>query len=417
MIQAGFGRGTIRFPAEIFPLEGFCGVHDDPHVRLMVLRCEESAFALLEAELVIIPNSAIDRWRNMISGAFEIDRDHVVMQMTHAITTPHEPGPMGPPDKRPEPTEEDLRKRNIYHTVTDAAVTDAIRQAKETMSSAALGWGAGPCDVNVSCDVETPFGWWLGTNPDGYSNHTMTVLRVNSREGGMKGLLVSFGMKPAAIDNAGQKEGKRLISSEIAGVFCEKMEAVYGVPVIYSVSAGGNQIPRQTALGHGVSEDGKPFDTDEGPEAGFRYAEVQGAEMCEAAKSIVDSITCEAEAVDSAWEDCAIRWQRRRGGPRKLSKSVAHEPQGETEVTANLFRLGDTTFVMVRPELTAEVERYLLNKSPAKRTILMTLTNGEMKCLAHQEAFAQNTYESQGGLMPGAAEALMDTIIKTMEGM
>ena len=56
-MKAGFGKGTIRFPQEFFPQEGFCGVHDDPHVRLMVLEAEDGALALLEAELVIIPDS------------------------------------------------------------------------------------------------------------------------------------------------------------------------------------------------------------------------------------------------------------------------------------------------------------------------------------------------------------------------
>ena len=177
-VKAGFGKGTICFQKSLFPLEGFSGIHDDPHVRLMVLQFKETAFALLEAELVIVPQRSIDTWREMIRQAFNIPVEQTVVQMTHAITTPHEPGPMGPPDRRPAPTEEDLRKRAIYYEALDRAVAEAIESAKKDMGEAGLGWSNGICNVNVNCDIETPCGWWIGNNPDAYSNHQMTVLRV-----------------------------------------------------------------------------------------------------------------------------------------------------------------------------------------------------------------------------------------------
>lgn len=415
-MKAGFGKGTIRFPQEFFPQEGFRGVHDDPHVRLMVLQFADNAFALLEGELVIIPQSAIDRWRKRISEAFAIPYEQTVVQMTHAITTPHEPGPLGPPDKRPEPTEEDLRKRRIYHDVTDRAVEEAIAQARRSFGDAVLGWGSGECAVNVNCDVETPFGWWLGADPAGYSDHTLRILRVNGIDGSMKGMFVSFGMKPAAIDNAGRKENARLVSSEIAGAFCEKLEKRYGVPVIYSVSAGGNQLPRVTALKYEVTENGEVIEHDEGPEQGFRYAETLAEEMCRAAIPAIDAIDCKEADGSTAWTSAVIRWERRRGGPRKLRKVIDHTQAGEVELTAEVFTLGDTAFVLVRPEMTAECGRYLMERSPYEKTILMTLTNGEMKCLPDAKSFERGTYEAQGSnLMPGAAEALLDTIIQRME--
>lgn len=417
-IEAGFGTGTICFPEELFPVEGFCGVHDDPHMRLMLLRLKDTAFALLEAELVIIPRTSIQGWREKISNAFGIPAEQVVVQMTHAFTTPHEPGPMGPPHLRPEPTEEDLRKRKIYHEVTDRAVDEAIGEALKDLSDAVLGWGSGQCAVNVSCDVQTPFGWWLGANDSGYSNHTMTVLRINDTAGKLKGIFVSFGMKPAAVDNAGRKENKRLISSEVAGVFCKKMEDTYGVPVIYSVSAGGNQIPKKTALRHEVAAQGETREIDEGVEQGMLYAEEQGARMCADAKKILETISCGETNYDGQWAECSLRWPRRKGGPRTLQRAPIHTPEGEGELSAELFRLGETVFVMVRPEMTAEAEQLLLAAVPDKRIVLMTLTNGDMKCLPEEDAFRRGTFEAQGShMMPGGAEALIAAIAEKIAAM
>lgn len=417
-IKAGFGKGTIHFPETLFPLEGFSGVHDDPHVRLMVLKLPNAAFALLEAELVIVPQSSVDLWRDKLAKAFAIPREQTVVQMTHTFTTPHEPGPMGPPHLRPEPTEEDLRKRKIYHEVTDRAVDEAIHEAMKNLSDAVLGWGSGECAVNVNCDVETPFGWWLGSDPEGYSNYTMTVLRCEDTFGQLRGLLVSFGMKPAAIDNAGRKENLRRISSEVSGAFCNKMEKALGVPVIYAVSAGGNQIPYKSATRHEVSEQGETIEIDEGVAQGLKYADEISDEMTAACSKIVKEIRCQENVLDGKWQHCSMLRARRRGGPRKLTKELTHTPEGETTISADIFQMGKSAFVMVRPEMTAECERLLREENRDQRVILMTLTNGEMKCLPDQASFDKGTYEAQGSnLMPGAAEALIRVVSDTIRTM
>lgn len=414
-MKAGFGRGTVVFPQDFFPQEGFCGIHEDPHIRLMVLTFAQGAFALLEGELVIIPKSAIERWRGMVAEAFSIPYEQTVVQMTHAITTPHEPGPLGPPGRRPEPTAEDLRKREIYHRVTDKAVEEAIAEAKRNFGDAMLGWGAGECQVNVSCDLETSFGWWVGANPAGYSNHRMTVLQLTDPDRHLKGLLVSYGMKPAAIDNAGKAKQKRLVSPEIAGLFCDRLENKYGVPVLYAVSAGGNQIPKTTALYSIVEPDGSVKEIDLGPEAGLRAAEAQAAEMAACADGIIQTIEATDIPEAAAWKQVSLPWTRRRGGPRKLLRELVNSPEGETELTADLVRFGDTALVLVRPEMTAECEKYLQERSPVGRTLLLTLTNGEMKCLPDRAAYDRATYEAQGAnLMPGAAEALLDAVLETI---
>ena len=40
-LKVGAGCAEIRFPEEIFPIEGFKGIHDAPHVRLCVIDCGE----------------------------------------------------------------------------------------------------------------------------------------------------------------------------------------------------------------------------------------------------------------------------------------------------------------------------------------------------------------------------------------
>lgn len=273
-------------------------------------------------------------------------------------------------------------------------------------------------ETPFNCDVETPFGWWLGNDPDGYSNHSMTVLRCDDDSGELKGILVSFGMKPSAIDNAGRKENQRQISSEICGAFCNKMETAFGVPVIYAVSAGGNQVPCKSAFRHQVNAQGEVLEIDEGVTQGLAYADELSDEMYAACAGIVKEIRCQESVLDGKWSGCSMPWTRRRGGPRKLTRKVTHTAEGETAITADLFQMGATTFVMVCPEMTAECERLLRAENPNHRVILMTLTNGEMKCLPDQSSFEKGTYEAQGSnLMPGAAEVLIGIVSEKIRDM
>lgn len=418
VVKAGFGKGTIRFPDSLFPVEGFTGVHDDPHARLMVLETEAEQMALLAVELVNIPRSAVAAWREQISTAFGIPLEKIWVHMTHAITTPHEPGPMGPPDKRPAPTAEDERKKKLFHEVANAAVAEAIEGAKADLSEARLGWGTGTCNANVNRDVETPYGWWIGKKGDGPSNHTMTLLRVDGLDGAPKGFLISYGLKPCAVDNAGMRDGTRLVSAEVCGACCNQVEEAYGVPTLYCMSAAGDQIPAKTAFSECVDDEGQVHLNDEGPEQGFVYLEELSREMSGCALAIAKGITCDEEVEQAGWANVSFRWEKRKGGRRVLSKELASIPDGEMEVTSEVFRLGNAAFVAVRPEVTTPVEADLLARSPYAHTILLSMTNGEMKYLTERAAFERGTWEAQSCmLMPGAAEKLVDEVVAKLDAL
>ena len=411
ILRAGFGKGIIHFAEEMLPLEGFCGIHDDPHIRLMVLKTGQEELAILAAELVNIPKSAIARWRTQIAEAFAMEEQKVLIHMTHAITTPHEPGPMGPPDKRPEPSEEDIRKKELFHASIDAAAEEAIIAARADFSEARVGIGTGHCDVSVNRDIHTPFGWWIGARGEGISNHTMTILKLEDLQGNTKGLLVSYGLKPCAVDNAGMREGIRLISSEVCGAFCRQMEEVYQAPTLYCMSAAANQVPYRTALTEWVDEDGNVQQQDEGPERGFAYMDEVSRRMTKSARNIVDKISTAESAKPAGWKYVSFEWTRRKGGPRRLIRELTHTPDGSMEVRAEIFGLGEIAFVAVRPEVTAELEAELLAGSPYTHTLLLSMTNGEMKYLPDERGFALGTWEAQSSmLMPGGADRLLQEI-------
>lgn len=184
-LKAGAGIGTINFPETMFPGEGFKGVHDAPHVRVLVLDCGERV-AIASVELVNIPDESISLSRKIIGEKTGTKVENVWIHATHAITTPH--APHGRPG---EPlSEENKAKFQVYMDTVEAAVTEAADAAAASFTDAVFGTGEGHCDVNTNRDIETPFGWWVSIEPNGISNKTATVIKVNDSDGKAIGVLI-----------------------------------------------------------------------------------------------------------------------------------------------------------------------------------------------------------------------------------
>lgn len=415
---AGFGRGTICFQQEMFPTEGFCAVHDEPHVRLMVLKTPQDAFALMVLELVICPPDMLRAWRERIGEAFALPAEKVWVHVNHTITTPHEPGPKGLPDKRPAPTEADLRRKALYREAVETAVEQAICSAREDLSAATLGWGAGECRINGNRDVETPYGWWVGPAGDGLSNHRFYILRLNRTDGSPKGLVLFYGIKPCAADNSGMQNDTRLVSSDVTGAACRALEERFGVPAMFCMTAAGDQVPVRQSLLDTVSETGEVFQRDEGAERGLVYAAKLGKELADSVEAVVRIVECSAPAGETRWAHVSFPWDKRRSGRRQLCRTLTHEWDGQAEVTAELFCLDDTAFVAVRPEVNAATEKELAENSSFARTILISMVNGDSKYMPEQSAFDRATWEAQSSMfMPGAAEKLTEAVCETLKNM
>lgn len=404
--QAGFGKGVIRFPDALFPIEGFCGIHDDPCARLMVIQAGETGFALASLELVMLPDPLIGRCKEIIESHTGIPAQQIWVHVTHAISTPHEPGPKGPPNKRPPATEEDKKQQKLYSAAIEAAMGQAAVEAARNLAPARLGWGQGDCHVTCNRDVETPYGWWMGLNPDGLSNHTMMVLRVESMSGGPLGFFVSYSVKPCAVDNAGMENGTRLVSSDVGGVCVETLERQYGVPALFCISAAGDQVPREQAILDVVDGDGKYHHRDFGVDKGMEIIARLGAEMGQDALNIAAGIVCDTAEIGLNFGEIQFDWDSKPGRPSGPSKTAPDAPsEGMRQVSAELVMLGDTALVGTRPEINCKTELELKEASPVARTLLMMMVNGGMKYMPDWEAYAKNTFESQSSfLRQGAAE-------------
>lgn len=421
-LKAGFGRGEIVFPQEMFPVEGFTGVHDSPYARLMVLESGDVKIAIATLEMVNVPPRGIELCQSVIAEKTGTLRERIWVHVTHPVTTMHEPGPMGPPDRRPPETEEDRARKRLYYQALERAITEAAQQAADSFGAAKLGWGAGRCEVNRNRDVETPFGWWVGLNPDGPSNKTMTLLRVEDLDGAPKGFFISYGLKPCAIDMAGMRTQDRQVSSDVGGACCRAVEERFGVPTLFCCGASGDQMPREQAFVETVTPDGRSVPKDDGVAKGLEIVARLGAEMGRDAISIAEQTKCTETEAAIAHRKLAFQWPARDGRPGGRRGPAApvkeYVADGERTVDAEIITLGNAAFVAEKPEVNCQTELELKAQSPFAHTCLICMVNGGMKYMPDRLAYERNTFEAQSSmLLPGAAERFVETVTDALKEM
>ena len=293
-------------------------------------------------------------------------------------------------------------------TVTQAAA-EAAASAVTSLCPARMGVGTGTCDVNINRDVETPAGYWIGFNPEGPSNKTATILRFEDDEGAAIANVISYGLKPCAIDNSEMEQGTRLVSSDIPGRVCLHLEQEYGVPCLFMMAAAGDQVPKEQALVECVDADGTVRKVDAGVQKGLEIVERLGTQMEDDMRDIITGIRCTQKKVDVKTGSVSIPWDTKGRMKMEPRQTVEFKAEGITDIAAEVITIGDVALIALKPELNTITEAQLQFASPYEHTLIASMTNGGQKYMPDAESYEKVTWEAQSSqLMPGAAEAWVE---------
>lgn len=403
-------------------MEGFRGIHDHPAVRVLLLRCgEQVAVACLE--LVMLSPDGIDAIKRKISEITNTKCENIWVHTTHAITTPHAPhAPMGMGGVALEISEEEKKtleyKLGLYMGALLEAVSQAAEGAARTFQRAKMGVGAGQCHVNVNRDVQTPYGWWIGFAPGEPSNHTATVLRFEGENGELIAGLISYGLKPCAIDNSEMDQGTRLISSDVPGFACQLLEERFGAPCLFAMSAAGDQVPLRQAWYDVVEPDGSIRKVDLGVQAGLEIVDQLGRKMAGEIAPVLEGISCDQSAPAIRLSEGHITWPGKARTQMELTRKAAYQQQGSQQVDILTIAIGNTALVGLKPEINTPTEAQLQAASPYAYTLVVSMVNGGQKYMPDERAYENSTWEAQSApLMPGAAEKWVEEAEKILNRM
>jgi neutral ceramidase len=349
--------------------EGFKGIHDDLHVRSIVVDDGVNQGAIVACEVIGMSAALWDRMTARVARETAIPRDNVMLAAVHTHAAPA----IGTYD---EPAEGDLaRRRADYVQKLEDAVVTAVQQAKSRLQPARIGFATGKANVNMNRRApDGEGGWMLGNNPDGVSDKTVAVIRFDTMSGEAIAIFSNYAVHGTVLG-----QGNLQISSDLPGAASRVVEAHYRDTVVapWTSGAAGDQDPI-----YRVGTD-------------FRNLNALGHLLGDEVWRVADGIRTSASATprvrgSQRVVSCPGKRTVQNPGPNREYKIEDAEP---VPIRLSLLVINDIAIAGVSGEVLTNIWLRLKRESPFNRTVLVTHCNGSSGYLPDDAAYDQVSYE------------------------
>jgi len=390
--------------------QGFRGIHDHIYARAIVLGDGSRLAAVVAWELIGVPNAVWEDLSGRIARETGIPSEYLLLCAVHDHSAPAPFGMYG----------NDSPKSAAYTKQVEDATVEVIRKAKETLQPAQIGIGTGKANVNVNRREYSPeTGWWLGYNPEGPSDKTVTVVRFEALSGKPIALLINYAVH--AVVMGGENDQ---ISGDLAGATSRYVESYYrGKAEDAPRSDAGAAIqlgPEKTSEGvvalwtSSAAGDQNPISLSRGSD--FTMVESLGKILGEEAVRVAGAIHTTNQV--RIWgQQQVIRCPGRSVEPGPLPrKEYRWRDADPVSIRLSLLMMNDIVLAGVSGEVLTMIHEHLKKESPFSRTVMATHANGSSGYIPDDAAFDQVSYEiTTSRLKPGCAEnAIVNSFLQLM---
>lgn len=389
-MRAGAGKATIRLE-DVLPFDGFDAQQDDLHVRALVVdsgrdeRAETNRCCIVSVEATSLKPEVVGLLRGIAVESTGCNPRCVWITVTHTFSSPHV-------RTASHLVNDDERARNarLLGALTDATKT-AVADASRTLAPARMAWSEAGAPVNVNRDVETPAGWWLGRNPEGYADHAVPALWLLADTDEVTPLAVVFSadVQSSVLHGSADTASRHLVSGDLAGVAMAAVEAALsGCTAIFLTGAAGDQAPATDNLGALAT--------------GLASAVTRS--LAQAAPLSSGTIEAEELVLNLPGQE------RADFATLAPTRSYRYMPAPPVPTTLSLLRLGPTTLVGVLPELDSSLGSRV--RALAPHTMLATLVNGGQKYLPGGASYDHIAYEAMNSAFAQGADRVLLSAIE-----
>lgn len=420
-LRAGAGRAEVDI-VPCLPLDRFTTVHDAPNVRAVVLE-RDKRVVIVSAEITSIFPETQKQMVDRVCTLAGAERENVWFTVTHSFGSPHIwPSPPPGETERPRPghpprSQDEIERCDALGKAYMSALEIAVSTAVKTMRDAVIGAGRGGCAVNISRNVLTPDGWWLGADSEGHCDRSLNVLRIDGTDGTNIAALYVYGVRSCVAEHAKGPDGGNVVTTDLAGCASRLLESEFGdgFTALFLCGAAGDQEPILKGCIEIPDKNGVLHKTDVGDGA-FTLLEAQGRLLASETLKVWSGITelGDAECLGVSSMDCVFETKRMNRDLRSLrpTRELKCEKDGEKRLTVYGMRLGRFFLVGVQPELGGVTTEEIAEAFPDQLTATAIMVNGCEKCMPELDAYKEVKYQCQNSpFMPGSAEKLRDTAI------
>lgn len=463
---AGIGRANITPPVGV-DLVGTSrrwrpssGIHQDLHATCLVLSTDNEKLALVDCDLLAIPDPTAGELRRRLGQVMGVPANHVLLGCTHTHqappTSPHMPKIGG--DQTQLRDVEQAYLANLGYQLESAA-----HLAMLNLTPARLAAGSGQIDIVINRREQLEDGEVIvGRNIDRPRDPEVGVLRVDTLDGTPLAAVINFACHPVTIG----PQACHLISPDFPGSVRRVIEDLTGATALYFTGAAGDIMPLRVV---------QPDPT---------VAEIVGCQVgCEAVRVFLGlssqptetrRIVLQSLSKYSFYEEVPIQQppithfgvvtrqleldlqplpsveeaehvlEEQRRHIRQLQANDAARDELNPVISQELWarklvetlragtaprtmraeiqaiRLNDVALVAVPGEPFVEIGLAVKNRSPIKHTFFIGYANGSIGYIPMREDYALGGYEVEiaykgygfpSALAPGTAELVVETCL------
>jgi hypothetical protein len=394
-IQVGAALRTIT-PTPLLPVSGGMGVpkparekRGDLTARALVIRKGNVSVAVVALDLLGFPSVLGDRVRTRV---IRIPARNILIGSTHTHSAPD---CYAFPDGQGGHTG-DLKYMEFVCEQAAAAVNEAIDHLQPASIKVATGEARGKIAYNYYA-------------PDLYDRR-MSVIQANGPQGKTIATLVNYAVHPEVLGNE-----VGVLSPDLVGPLCEKLEAQSGGVALFLNSAQGGM----------VTADNRNLDAPRDPLRGY-WNDSRTWEECmrighlmadEALRIVRDapeqknpSLFCEAISLRFP-VDSPTMWGVIMGSPLNYPHNADHS----VNARINLVNLGDAQILTIPGEALPNIGFYLKRKMRGKHNLLFGLTNeafGYILTKVDFQSFPRYDYVSRTSLGELTGEILIERALE-----
>lgn len=426
-LRAGAAAAEVMPDQDCFPVDGFTGVHDPLHVRVLILE-SDIKIVIVSAEITTLPDETLRLFREAVCERTGAEEKHVWITTTHSFAGPHiwpspRPGEAdisrpGHPPRAPEEIARCGRLEEAYLSALRAAAAAAQSGLREAVA----GSGKGACTVNISRNMPTPEGWWTGADSEEFCDHSLTVLRVDGTDGTAIAALFVYGVRSCVVNRVKQENGEQLISSDLCGAACAALEKEFGggFTALFLCGPAGDQEPQLKGCYDELDRFGALRHVELPPAAAFALLDAQGARLAAEVRKVWRGIaaTEDIPALKAGRGEYVCRTKKMDRDMRSLRprKNCEFEPEGEKRLSVCALGIGELYLAGVQPEIDGITARAVAGEFPDKNAAVAIMVNGGGKCMPEEESYALCKFQSQNSpFMPGSAEIMRDAAVKLLK--
>lgn len=437
-LKAAASKQELVLPDDFLPYSGFrrrnfAEAHESLYCRAIVMQNDETTVAMLTYEIGDVGGVTLDHWMETLEAETGIPRECIFFHAEHVHSAPYAGSDC-------EENVVDVEKSEQFKEICLNAAIAAVRECLENLEPATVNIGTSQCYVNVNRDypyrgstgddsaIKSAYITWM--NPEGYSDHTVTVLEFNSVEDGRPiALWTNYAVHSEVMFHVFQyADDKMILCSDIAGhasMYVEDAFEACGEDIVcmYTMGAAGDQMPQSIGVYYTFDAEGNATEHSMTADGALEVMQAQANSLGEAILAAYWNM--DAENAVSELELYSV--QDMLSVPGKLKDEDRGDYHGPTTIpTADgweydlnadpvdleigLIKIGGFAIGTVGTEIAAQIGTDIqtaLKEGGASGAMVVSVCNGQHAYLTTEEGYDAATFEATASLMAPGSDALV----------